>query len=374
MSTALAASHTLPFSKHPSLIIRQADPFNAGPPPDLLSRDEITPADLFFVRNHGNVPALDPAVYRLRVGGLVARPLELSLEDLRRDFAEHTVAATLQCAGNRRMELLSVREIPGEVPWDLEAISHGVWTGVRLSDVLARAGIAAGAAHVAFTGLDEVERRGRRFGFGASIPLDKALGPEALLAYEMNGAPLPAIHGAPLRLVVPGYIGARSVKWLGEIVIQDAPSDNYFQSVAYRLFPPEADAATARDEDGRMLGELFTSAAICAPLTGETRPAGPTVVRGYAVGQGGAPVDRVEVSADDGRTWTEATLLGEAQPWGWRLWEAEVALRPGLQTLVARAADAAGHGQPAGLAETWNFKGYMNNAWHRVAVVGIIKT
>lgn len=370
MSTIPQTSDTLSSSKHPALIIRQTNPFNAGPPPDLLSRDETTPADLFFVRNHGNVPAIDPAAYRLRVSGMIAQPLELSLDDLRRDFAEHIVAATLQCAGNRRMELLSLRDIPGEVPWDLEAISHGVWTGVRLRDVLERAGVGAGAAHVVFTGLDEVERRGRRFGFGGSIPLDKALEPEALLAYGLNGAPLPAVHGAPLRLVVPGYIGARSVKWLGEIAVQDAPSDNYFQSVAYRLFPPEADPATAHDEDGRMLGELFTSAAICAPLAGETLPAGPTVVRGYAVGWGGAPVARVEVSADDGRTWVEATLLGEAQPWAWRLWEAEVALRPGSRTLVARAIDAAGHGQPADVAETWNFKGYMNNAWHHVAVVG----
>jgi sulfite oxidase len=364
------SAHLLPLKKHPSLIIRQADPFNAGPPPDLLSRDKVTPVDLFFVRNHGAVPTIDPTAYRLRVGGQVGRPLALSLDDLRRDFSEHTVAATLQCAGNRRLELLQVREIPGEVPWDLEAISHAVWTGIRLGDVLARAGVATGAVHVAFTGLDEIERRGRRFGFGASIPLAKALGPEVLLAYAMNGAPLPAAHGAPLRLVAPGYIGARSVKWLGEIVVQDAPSDNYFQSVAYRLFPPEADPATARAEDGRMLDELFTSAAICAPAAGETLPAGPTTVRGYAIGRGGAPVARVELSADDGQMWTEATLLGAAQPWAWRLWQAEVALRPGPQTLVARAVDASGHGQPADVSETWNFKGYMNNAWHRVAIVG----
>jgi sulfite oxidase len=220
---------------------------------------------------------------------------------------------------------------------------------------------------VAFVGLDEVERRGKRFGFGGSIPLAKALGPEVLLAYEMNGAPLTPLHGAPLRLVVPGYIGARSVKWLGEIVVQDAPSDNYFQAVAYRLFPPDAEAATAQDEDGRMLGELFTSAAICAPLAGDELPAGLTTVRGYAIGHDGRPVERVEVSADGGQTWTAVRLLGEGAAWVWRLWETTVELAPGPATLVARVADPL-HPQPADVRQTWNFKGYMNNAWHRVAV------
>jgi sulfite oxidase len=269
------------------------------------------------------------------------------------------------------MEMLAVREIPGEVPWDLEAISHAEWAGVELRRVLERAGVvvlAPGAeAHVAFAGLDEVERRGRRFGFGGSIPLAKALGPEVLLAYEMNGAPLTPLHGAPLRLVVPGYIGARSVKWLGEISVQDAPSDNYFQAVAYRLFPPDAEASTARDEDGRMLGELFSSAAICAPLAGDELPADQALLRGYAVGHGGRPVERVEVSADGGQTWTAARLLGEGAAWAWRLWEATVELTPGPQTLVARVADPL-HPQPADVRQTWNFKGYMNNAWHRVAV------
>jgi sulfite oxidase len=369
MSTSVAEQAIA--AKDPVLIVRTAEPFNAGPPPEELTREAVTPTPLFFVRNHGTVPAIDPAAYRLRVGGLVERPLELSLDDLRGAFPRQTAAATLQCAGNRRMEMLAVREIPGEVPWDLEAISHAEWGGVELRRVLERAGVAVpapdAAAHVAFVGLDEVERRGRRFGFGGSIPLAKALGPEVLLAYEMNSAPLTPLHGAPLRLVVPGYIGARSVKWLGEIAIQDAPSDNYFQAVAYRLFPPEAEAATARDEDGRMLGELFTSAAICAPLAGDELPAGQALLRGYAVGHDGRPVERVEVSADGGQTWTAARLLGEGAAWAWRLWEATVELAPGPATLAARVADPL-HPQPADVRQTWNFKGYMNNAWHRVAV------
>ena len=353
--------------KHPDLIVRAADPFNAGPPPRLLGRQWMTPTELFFVRNHGVVPEPDAATYRLVVRGGKGGPLSLSLGDLRR-FPRQTVAATLQCAGNRRREMLALRDIPGEVPWDLEAISQGEWGGVSLYHVLELAGIRPGVAHVAFTGLDEVERRGRRFGFGASIPLDKALGAEVLLVDEMNGAPLTPLHGAPLRLIVPGYIGARSVKWLGEIVLQAYPSDNYFQAVAYQHFPPEVDATTAVEGAGRMLDELFVSAAICVPAAGASLPGGPTTVSGYAVGHGGCPVERVELSADGGQTWTEAALRGVRRPWTWQLWSATVRLAPGRQTLVVRAIDSDGHTQPADVGATWNYKGYMNNAWHRVEV------
>lgn len=357
-----------PYSKHPDLIVRTIEPFNAGPPPDLLIREPITPSDLFFVRTHGNVPALDPDSYRLRVHGLVERSLDLSLDDLRRTFPRQTITAALQCAGNRRRELAEFREIPGEVPWDLEAISQAEWGGVSLRHVLERAGIDGKAAHVSFLGLDEVERHGLRFGFGASVSLDKALSPEVILAYEMNGAPLAPIHGAPLRLLVPGYIGARSVKWLGEIAVVDRPSDNYFQAVAYRHFPPDATAATAGQEDGVALDELFVSGAICSPLEGAILPAGLTAVRGYAVGRGGRPVERVLVSADGGQSWSEATLPGNGQPWAWQLWETTLTLSPGNHTIVARAIDAGGHSQPVDIRTTWNFKGYMNNAWHRIRV------
>lgn len=357
-----------PAGKHPDLIVRTAEPFNAGPPPELLARHWLTPTELFFVRNHGSVPTPDAAGYRLTVRGGADQALSLSLADLRR-LPRRTVTATLQCAGNRRRELLRLRDIPGEVPWDLEAISQAEWGGVSLFHVLELAGIRhEDVAHVAFTGLDEVERRGRRFGFGASIPLDKALGPEVLLADEMNGAPLTPLHGAPLRLVVPGYIGARSVKWLGEIVLQGEPSDNYFQAVAYQHYPPDVDATTAVEGAGRMLDELFVSAAICVPEDGAALPAGPATISGYAVGQAGRPVERIEVSADGGQTWTKAALRGVRRQWTWQLWSATVRLEPGARTIVARAIDSGGQTQPADVGETWNYKGYMNNAWHRVEV------
>jgi len=245
-------NNALALGKHPAFLVRAAAPFNGGPPPDLQIREALTPTPLFFVRNHGNIPAIDPAAYRLRVGGRVARPLELSLDDLRA-LPQHTVVAALQCAGNRRQEMLRLRDIPGEVPWHLEAVGNAEWRGPALADLLRLAGVAPDAGHVALTGLDDVERRGAVFGFGGSIPLAKALGSEVILALEMNGEPLAPAHGAPLRLVVPGVIGARSVKWLGEITVQDEPSDNYFQAVAYRLLPPDAADGGDRPDVGRHL-------------------------------------------------------------------------------------------------------------------------
>jgi len=359
-------NNALALGKHPAFLVRAAAPFNGGPPPDLQIREALTPTPLFFVRNHGNIPAIDPAAYRLRVGGRVARPLELSLDDLRA-LPQHTVVAALQCAGNRRQEMLRLRDIPGEVPWHLEAVGNAEWRGPALADLLRLAGVAPDAGHVALTGLDDVERRGAVFGFGGSIPLNKALGPEVILALEMNGEPLAPAHGAPLRLVVPGVIGARSVKWLGEITVQDEPSDNYFQSVAYRLLPPDA----AEGEIGQMLGDIFVTVAIAAPPDGARLPAGLVTLRGYALGGGGSAITRVELSGDDGQSWTTAGLLAENRPWAWQLWQGTLELPPGPHTLAARAFDARGGCQPAAVAQTWNAKGYMNNAWHRVTVEAV---
>ncbi len=356
----------VPYGKHPSLRVRDAAPFNGGPPQDLLGAQVITPTDLFFSRNHGPVPVVDVRQWRLRVGGLVRQPMEYSLEELQRNFTRRAVAATLVCAGLRRDELMSVREISGELPWGLEPVSTGSFAGVALRDLLLAAGLAEGAAHVGFVGLDEVRRRQRTFGFGGSIPLAKALTPDVLLAFEMNGEPLSAIHGGPVRAVVPGYIGARSVKWLGEIDVRSAPSDNYFQVEAYRL-QREARGGDAREvAGGEALAEVPLNAIILSPESGSTRPAGPVEVAGWACGTGCRRPGRVEVSGDGGGTWADATLEDSAGEWTWVRWRVSVMVAPGARTLVARAWDPDGTGQPETLAEVWNVKGYANNAWHRV--------
>lgn len=342
-------------------------PINAGSDMAQLHRAFITPAELFFIRNHGDIPASDPDEYRLEVNGLVGQALRLSLDDLNAAFPPHTVVATLQCAGNRRRELAEFRPIDrDEIIWDVDAIGTAEWTGVRLCDVLAAAGVGEGAAHVAFAGLDMAHRVGDVF--GGSIPLDKALSPDVLLASRMNGEALPPEHGYPLRVLVPGYIGARSVKWLASISVQAEPSDNYYQARAYKLFPPDVSAETADPEQGVMLGELPINAVICEPVHQAHLHPGPNPVRGLAIGSGSSLIERVEVSCDGGSVWKQAELGEQRHPWACCLWQVSLELAPGKHCLMVRAFDSAGQCQPEEIAEVWNFKGYANNAWHRIEV------
>ncbi len=215
-------------------LIHDADGLNTGVWPARCDHP-VTPVDLFFTRSHAAVPRIDPRTWRLEVGGLVNRTTSFSLEELIRAFPRRHVTATLVCAGLRRNEFLRLGALPGELPWGPEPASTGGWTGLALGDLLQAVGVAERARYVEFLGLDQVERHGHEFGFGGSIDLTKALSAEVILATELNGAPLPPVHGFPLRAVVPGWIGARSVKWLGRITLLEEPSSNYFQSSAYRM-------------------------------------------------------------------------------------------------------------------------------------------
>ena len=192
------------WGKRPDTIVHELEPFNAEPAPAALLADLLTPIDAFYSRNHGFVPNLDPTTWRLGIGGLVDHPLQVSLRDLQGRFDTHTVTATLQCAGNRRAGLLAVRDIPGEAPWRDGATSTATWTGVRLCDVLGHVQVHHDpASHVAFSAPDLATEADPPQTYGSSIPLTKALACEVLLAWAMNGEPLPAIHGGPVRVVVP---------------------------------------------------------------------------------------------------------------------------------------------------------------------------
>src|ERR1700694_4024414 len=226
------------------LIVHQEQPLNAEPPGDLLRQSFLTPQEHFYVRTHGSIPAVDPTSYRLLITGMVQGKRELSLDELRSMSPVHTVTATLECAGNRRDELMAVKPIPGEVPWGADVIGTAKWRGVPLREVLQAVGVEADARHVAFTSLDEAQFEGEKVSYGSSIALEKALSPDVLLAYEMNDEPLAPEHGFPLRVIVPGYIGARSVKWLREISLQEHPSTNPYQARDYKIFPPEITAKT----------------------------------------------------------------------------------------------------------------------------------
>jgi sulfite oxidase len=328
----------------------------------------VTPTDHFFTRSHAPVPQIDPGTWRLEVGGLVERATSFSLEELRRAFPQRQVTATLVCAGLRRNEFLALGPLPGELPWGPEPAGTGRWTGVSLRDLLDVVGVAKGARHVEFVGLDQVDRQGQRFGFGGSIDLPKALGDEVILARELNGTPLPAVHGFPLRAVVPGWIGARSVKWLGRIALLEDPSPNYFQRNAYRI-QREVNPHDSRDVSrGAALSEIPLNSVILHPTPADAIPPGRVQVYGWAVGSGGCSLAAVEVSSNGGHDWTQARIVTKGAAWTWSLWEATLNLTRGRHTLVVRATDTTGVTQPPNVASTWNVKGYNNNAWHRVAI------
>jgi sulfite oxidase len=354
--------------KRADMVVHASEPLNAEPPRSALAGKGTTPLDAFYVRNHGPVPKVDASSYRLRVDGSVARPLELSLADLRDGFGEHEVVATPQCAGNRRVGLTEVRETPGEAPWGPGATGTARWRGARLKDVLAAAGVEAEAAHVAFLGADVSDEPSPPEAFGASVPRRKATAPEVLLAWGINDEALPPIHGGPLRVVVPGYIGARSVKWVTRITAQREPSRNHFQAKSYRLLPPEADPDAAPPGEGVPLGAVAVNSDILVPHDGAEVAPGKLGVAGYAFAGDDRSIVRVDVSSDGGRTWVGACLHDQESPWSWRLSEAELDVAPGRRELVARAWDSSAASQPEDPAHLWNPKGYVNNAWGRVSV------
>jgi sulfite oxidase len=353
------------FGKREGLIVHTEEPFNAETGLAALAEGAVTAKDAFYVRGHGAVPEIDPAAWRLGVHGLVERELELSLATLREAFRERQVTATLQCAGNRRAGLMAIRDVPGEAPWGPGATGTAAWTGVALADVLALAGPLPEATHVGFEGADLCPEAAPPQHFGGSIPLDKACRPEVLLAWAMNGEPLPDVHGAPLRVVVPGYIGARSVKWIERIEVGTTPWPGYFQDVVYRLLPEDGTPAPGA---GMPLGLVALNSDVLSPADGATVAAGPVEVRGYAFAGGERHVARVDVSLDGGASWSQAELLADLGRWAWRHWRRTVDLPPGQHEILVRAWDSSAATQPEDEAALWNPKGYVNNARPRVRV------
>ena len=353
------------YGKRADLIVHDEEPFNAETGLVALAEGPITATDAFYVRAHGPVPELDPTTWRLHVNGLVMRELDLSLPTLREAFREREVTATLQCAGNRRAGLSAIRDIPGEAPWGPGATGTATWTGVALADVLAVAGPLPDAAHVGFGGADVCPEAQPAQRFGGSIPLDKACRPEVLLAWAMNDEPLAPVHGAPVRVVVPGYIGARSVKWLERVEVRSMPWEGYFQHVAYRLLPEDG---TPGPDTGMPLGLVALNADVLSPADGEIVQAGPVEVRGYAFAGGERHVARVDISLDGGASWSQAELLEDLGRWAWRHWRAGIELAPGEHEIVVRAWDSSAATQPEDEAALWNPKGYVNNARPRIRV------
>ncbi|MFN0276284.1 MAG: molybdopterin-dependent oxidoreductase [Chitinophagales bacterium] len=355
--------------KDPKLIIHTTDPVNAEPPLDKLQEHFVTPQPLYYIRNHGPIPEIDAEKFVLTINGMIENELRLSLQDIKNNFSKHTVMATLQCAGNRRNQMINFKKVPNEVPWQEGAIGNATWSGAPLKEILLKAGVKHDALHVAFMGADDVYRKGENVGFGASIPLEKAMTEDVLLAYEMNDAPLEPTHGFPLRVVVPGYIGARSVKWLTNITLQKEPSKNYFQDHAYRLFPPDANPETVDWDTGIQLSELYVNCAFTSPKNEEKIHTNQFIAKGYAMSGEGKKITKVEVSTDGGDTWQNAIITRGDHKWAWVFWETELTLQEGEHKLAVRAYDESMQHQPGSIEDVWNFKGYMNNAWHKINIV-----
>ncbi len=354
-------------AKQSALIVHTESPFNAETSLDRLLEHWLTPVEDFYIRDHAPRPEVDRDDFRLTVEGLVDRPQSFTLAELTERFPAAEATATLCCAGNRRAEFNRIQPVEG-VPWGAGALGNARWGGVRLRDVLEHAGVRLEARHVWFEGLDQHEKHGRKIVFGGSVPLERvwAEDPAAavLLAHQMNGAPLTPEHGAPLRSLVPGYIGARSVKWLSRIVVSERPSDNYYVSEAYRLATDETPEALSH---APVIYELPLQSVIARVTLDRDARRPRLVARGYAMPSGrlGQRLKFVEVSADGGETWTAAQLEGTGQPYCWQFWRAE--LRAGRRTpkrLLVRAVSSDWEMQPQ--QAVWNPKGYMYNGWHAV--------
>ncbi|KAI8099036.1 Oxidoreductase, molybdopterin-binding domain-containing protein [Halteromyces radiatus] len=374
-------SKQLDYSYEPSrqdlkLEIRKDKPFNAEPTPPDLVKAYITPLEHFFCRSHGPLPKLDDH-HVISIQGIgLETAQQFTVEQLKQQFKKKTIVMAMQCAGNRRDGLHKVKDTKGVI-WGPGAIGNGSYAGCRLKDVLGSIGINCqlpdiGSLHVAFESVEQCEEDRC---YGSSIPLSKALDEfgDVLLAYEMNDAPLTQDHGAPIRVVVPGYIGARSVKFLKSIIIQNQESSSYFQQRDYKILPSHIETEQQAAEywcKVPSIGEFNVQSYVCDPADGQVESnCRQARVSGYALSGGGRGIQRVDVSGDDGKTWKEAILY---QPktdstttnmWGWCLWTVEINVKRNTR-IVSRAVDTSGNIQQE--YPVWNYRGVMNNSWRTI--------
>lgn len=330
---------------------------NHGFPLEALAHD-VTPVGLHYLLVHYDIPVIDPAAWQLTVDGLVERPLTLTLDDVLAR-PQVTRRVTMECAGNGRV--LSPPRARSQ-PWLLEAVGTGAWTGTPLAPLLTDAGLRGDAVEVVFTGADRGLESGEELAYARSLTVEQCK--DVLLVHALNGVPLPPQHGAPLRLLVPGWYGMASVKWLERITAVAEPFAGYQQARAYRM-------RATPDEAGTPVQRIAVRALLQPPGVPDffTRrrfvDAGTVPLAGRAW-SGSGPVTRVEVSADGGATWWEATVAPPDDPYAWQRFTTTWDAAPGDHVLSCRATDATGAVQP--LKAAWNVGGYMNNAVHRVPV------
>lgn len=347
--------------KDAALKIHSERPLTASATAEYLA-DDITPTNRVFVRNNLFTTQFDEATHMVEIKGLVDKQLKLNVADLRKNFQPVSTMAMIECAGAGRT---GFNPVPRGTPWPpTGGMSCPKWNGVRLSDVLRTAGVKSGAVHVAFTGAD----------FGAlptipkvarSVPLWKAMEEHSMIVYGMNDGPLPVIHGAPIRVMIPGWAGSASVKWVASIEVLDAPLKGPYMDSSYRMpkhpVPPGSKMpADAASTEGWPIKSIITNPAPNATF----KQGKPVLVAGHAwVAE--ADIDRVEVSFDEGRTWQNAQLNAKAAKYAWQTFSYAYNPRgPGYVTVLARATDSNGNMQP--IVTPWNPLGYYWNGLHRV--------
>jgi sulfane dehydrogenase subunit SoxC len=319
---------------------------NYGTPLELID-DFIVPTSLFFVRNNGPIPEIDTRAWRMTVDGFVDKPLKLSLLDLKR-LPRRTISAFLECAGNSRTKF---EPIPEGTPWVNDAIGNATWSGTCLSNVLELAGVKRGAVDVVSQGADLP-------GMRRGLPIATARDTDTMLVWEMNGAPLLPSHGGPVRLLVPRWAGIASTKWLSKLTVLPNPFDGAYNTTSYVIF-------TEQGEGLFPVREMPVKSLIASPIEGSVLAAGPQMLHGFAwSGYGG--ITRVEISADDGRSWEEADLVRSAGRLAWTRFEYRWDAVPGTIKLLSRATDERTLTQP--LKPLWNFKGYQMNGVQGVTV------
>jgi DMSO/TMAO reductase YedYZ molybdopterin-dependent catalytic subunit len=337
------------------LIVRSTRPQDLETPVTALV-DEYTPNDIFFVRSHFGPPAMDISSWKLHVEGMVERPADLSMSQIRK-LGAAKAPAFLQCAGNGRA--LFRPKVAG-AQWERGAVGQAMWRGVPLSDVLKHAGVKPGAKFVTFLPGDHpmaptVPK------FLRSIPLDKAMD-DVLLAWEMNGTALPLLHGAPLRAVVPGWAGDHWIKWLRGLRVSDAEDPGFYMQTGYKV-PTEPIPPGGKPAKVKTLTTIPVKSLIARPAEGSALTAGKQTIQGVAFG-GKGPITQVEVSVDDGQSWEPARVDRMPAPGAWQRWKLEWRAQPGQHVLLARATDSAGEIQPRD--PQWNPGGYLYNAWDSV--------
>ena len=342
------------------LIIRSIRPPDFETPVSLLNTF-ITPNDAFYVRSHMPIPQVDAASFALKVGGEVNSPLTLSVDEIRK-LPAHTVTVTLECAGNGRAFF---QPAVAGIQWEKGAVSTARFTGARMADVLKKAGVRVGGINVEMHAADRPP--GTMPAFVRQVPMAKAMHPDTIVAYAMNGEPIPQVHGAPLRAIVPGWEGAYCIKWLTTLNVIAKDSDSFWVATGYR-YPTRRVAPGAAVDAKEMapLTGLVVKSLITTPADGSTHTVGKVPVGGFAWA-GEDDIKAVDVSLDNGATWQPARLTGEQARYSWRRFEFEFnAARPESYLILSRATDSRGRMQPA--VSQWNPSGYLWNQYDSIRI------